>query len=227
MSIAAFIFTFIEGMLTFISPCILPMLPIYFVYMAGSVEEVSDSKKSTDLIKNSIGFVIGFTIIFVALGASASALGQFLKEYKDILTKVSAVIMIIFGLNFIGILNLKILNIEKRFNYNYNKPGFLSSIIFGIVFGFSWSYCLIGILGSVLALASNSKTLSEGVFLLFIYSMGLGVPFIISAIIFDKVKDTFKQLMKHGRIISIVSGIILIIAGTLVFMDLLKYLGTF
>lgn len=224
MGSISYFLTFIEGLLTFISPCILPMLPLYFVYLAGSSEN-NDKEKKYRLIVNSLGFVLGFTIVFVILGATATSLGYFLKSHKDILRQISGIIVILFGLNFIGILKLNFLNAEKRFSFNFEKLRFFSSVLFGIVFGFGWSPCLGALLGAALAKASNADTVWQGITLLLAYSMGLGVPFIISAVIFDKLKGAFNFIKKNGRILSVVSGILLVIIGVLIFMDILKYIS--
>ena len=220
-----YLFTFIEGILTFISPCILPMLPIYFLYLAGiSQGDVAQANKNK-LLFNSIGFVIGFTLIFVLLGATVTSIGHFLTGHKDTIRKISGIIMITFGLNFAGIIKLNFLNFEKRLEYKFIKLNFFRSIIFGMVFGFGWSPCLGAFLGSALALASNSKTVLGGIMLLVVYSMGLAIPFVLSAIVFEKIKGVFKQIQKHSGIINKASGLLLIIAGVLVFMDVLKYIN--
>lgn len=221
--------TFIEGILTFISPCILPMLPIYFLYLAGendqNLKQLNPGKSR--LLINSIGFVIGFTVVFTVLGATATSLGHFLANHRSLLEKISGIVMIVFGLNFIGILKLNFINMEKRIDFQFKSLGFISSIIFGMVFVFGWSPCLSSFLGSALALASNSKTIFQGILLLLFFSIGLGIPFIITSIIFEKVKGAFKQIQSHSRTISIVSGALLIIAGILVFTGSLKYFNFF
>lgn len=222
----SYILTFTEGILTFISPCILPMLPIYFVYLAGSSEngDTSALKDKNRIIINSLGFVAGFTMVFVALGATVTSLGHFLVSNRILLQKISGLAMILFGLNFTGIIKIGFLNGEKRINYQFGQLRFFTSVIFGIVFGFGWTPCLGAFLGSALLLAGNSNTIFQGILLLLVYSIGLGIPFTLTAILFDKVKGAFKQLQKHSRVISIVSGILLIAAGILVYTDQLKYL---
>lgn len=221
--------TFTEGILTFISPCILPMLPIYFLYLAG--ESDKEIKPLTiakgRLLVNSIGFVIGFTVIFTVLGATATSLGYFLSNHRNLLEKISGLVMILFGLNFIGILKINFLNVEKRINFQFKSLKFISSILFGMVFAFGWSPCLSSFLGSALAIASNSKTVIQGILLLFFFSIGLGIPFIITSIIFEKVKGAFKKIQEHSKTISIVSGALLIVAGILVFTGSLKYFNYF
>jgi len=220
MDLFSFIFTFFEGILTFISPCILPMLPIYFIYLAGA----NGKNTKNTLLINSVGFVVGFTIVFVMLGATVTAIGHFLSVHKDIIRKISGVVMIAFGLNFAGILKLNFLNMEKRIDHKIYNLNFFRSIVFGIVFGFGWSPCLGAFLGSALAMASNSSTMGGGMLLLFVYSIGLGIPFVISAIIFENIKSVLKEIQKHSRLISIISGLLLIIAGILVFTDSIKYI---
>lgn len=226
MSLASYLLTFTEGILTFISPCILPMLPIYFLYLAGESEKdvTAPSSKKNKLVLNSIGFVIGFTTVFIILGATVTSIGHFLANHRSMLEKISGLIMIVFGLNFAGILKIGFLNVEKRFDFKFNNLWFFSSIIFGMVFGFGWTPCLGAFLGSALLLAGNSKTVLEGTVLLLLYSIGLGIPFILSAIAFEKVKGAFRQIQKHSRVIGIVSGALLIIAGIMVFTGSLKYI---
>lgn len=227
MNAFSYILTFIEGILTFISPCILPMLPVYFLYLAGTAE--GDTKirplSKSRLVINSAGFVIGFTLVFVLLGASVTSLGQFLSGHRDLLRKISGITMMLFGLYFMGILKLRFLNIERRFEFKLDKLQFPGSILFGMVFGLGWTPCLGVFLGSALVLASNSESVLQGILLLLIYSAGLGLPFILSSILFDRARDVFKKIQAHTRTINIISGLLLIAAGVLVFTDSLKYLS--
>ena len=228
MNIFSYILTFVEGILTFISSCILPMLPIYFFYLAGSPEVGSDTAiNRRRLLKNSIGFVFGFTIIFILLGVTVTSLGHFFASNKDLMRKVSGSVMILFGVNFMGVINIKFLSRSKRMDIKFNKLDFLSSIVFGMVFGFGWTPCIGVFLGSALALAGNSKTIFQGFMLLVVYFIGLGIPFILSAIIFDKIKGTIKKIQRHSELISIISGGLLVFEGILVFTDSLKYLNYF
>lgn len=226
--------------MTFISPCILPMLPVYFMYLAGSPDQDSSEnnpgspatvpadksgiRRPSMLIVNSLGFVVGFTIVFVILGALAATLGGFFESNRNLLQKISGTVMILFGLNFTGILKIAFLNTERRFNMNTGNLKFAGSVLFGAVFGFGWSPCLGTFLGSALVLAGNSETIAQGVLLLLVYSLGLAIPFVVSAVIFDNVKGIFTWIKKNSRIISIISGILLIAAGILVFTGNLGYL---
>jgi cytochrome c-type biogenesis protein len=212
--------------LTFISPCILPMLPIYFVYLAGtSVSGEPEASGKNHMLINAFGFVIGFTIVFVILGATVTVFGHFLQNNRLLLQRVSGLVMVLFGLNFTGILKIGILNSEKRLHLKIGNLKFLSSIVFGMVFGFGWTPCLGAFLGSALILAGNSKTILQGILLLLVYSIGLGIPFIVSSIVFEKAKSAFGWLQKHSKVITVLSGLLLIAAGLLVFFDILKYLN--
>jgi len=203
------------------------MLPVYFLYLAGTAEGDAKIKalSKSRLVVNSMGFVIGFTIVFVLLGASVTTLGQFLTGHRDLLRKISGVVMMLFGLYFMGILKLGFMNMEKRFEFKLDKLRLPGSILFGMVFGFGWTPCLGAFLGSALMLASNSESVLQGILLLFIYSAGLGLPFILSSILFEKARNVFKKIQTHTRTINIVSGILLLAAGILVFFDILKYLS--
>ncbi len=218
-----YLFSFVEGIMTFISPCILPMLPIYFLYLAGtSDEDKADEKlKKSTLILNSIGFVLGFTLVFVLFGATATSLGSFLKDHRGTLKIVSGIVVFIFGLNFMGVLKIGFLNREKRLNYQFKKLNFAKSIVFGLVFAFGWTPCVSAFLAPLFALAGTSETLVKGMLILFIYSVGLGLPFIISAIIFENIKGAFRVIQRHNRIISIISGILLMAAGVALALNII------
>lgn len=228
MDFYSYAFTFIEGILTFVSPCLLPILPAYFFFLAGVPGNgvITENSGRSRLVANSVAFVIGFTIVFVTLGAAATSIGHFLREHLDIIKKISGIVMVVLGLNFMGILKLKFLNVEKRLQYDAKELNFLTAVVFGMVFAFGWTPCLGTFLGSALLLAGSTGTLYKGILLLLTYSVGLGIPFIVTAVIFDKAKDSLKKLQKHSRIISAISGIVLVLTGILVFTDSLKYLGT-
>lgn len=223
----SYLLTFTEGILTFISPCILPMLPVYFLYLAGTSEGEGASQIDVNrsrLLMNSLGFVAGFTLAFILLGAAAAALGSMLENGRPLFQKISGVIMVLFGLHYMGILRIGFLNTEKRFRIKTDRLKFAGSVLFGFVFGFGWSPCLGPFLGSAMMLAGNSGTIAKGMLLLLVYSIGLAIPFVISAVIFENVRGVFDWLKKHTRVISIISGILLIVAGILVFTDRIKYL---
>lgn len=211
--------SFLEGIITFVSPCLLPMLPIYISYFAGGKEK--DTKR---VIKNSIGFILGFTVVFVLLGALAGTLGSLLNEYKTVVNIVTGLIVIFFGLNFLGIFKLNIFKGIK--SANTNNLGFFSSFLFGVVFSIGWTPCVGAFLGSALMMATSQGSIAQGVFMLLLYSLGLGIPFFISAILIDKLKSTFNFIKKHYNIINTVSGILLVAVGVLMATGLLgKFLN--
>jgi len=203
-----YLIAFLEGVITFVSPCLLPMLPIYVSYFAGG-----EGNRKKALI-GSIGFVLGFTTVFVALGALAGTLGGLLREYRVAVNIVTGSIVILFGLNFLGVLKLKIFRGSQREIVNKDM-GFLSAILFGIVFSLGWTPCVGAFLGSALMLASQQGHVLEGMLMLLVYSAGLGIPFIISAVLIDKLKSAFDFIKKHYSVINIISGSLLVILGIL------------
>ena len=216
-----YLLTFAEGILTFISPCILSMLPVYLLYLAGTPAGPGTSAPSgkNRLIVNSLGFVTGFTLVFVSLGAAASMMGTLLQRNRPLLLMISGSFMIIFGLNFMGVLKIDFLNSEKRFAPKVDDLRFWGSVLFGIIFGFGWSPCLGTFLGAALALAGSSETVPEGMLLLLVYSAGLAIPFIVSAAIFENIRTLFAWFSRNGRTIRIISGILLTAAGIWFFKD--------
>lgn len=204
-----YIISFLEGIITFISPCLLPMLPIYVSYFAGSGQR--DVKKT---LKNAIGFVLGFTVVFVLMGAFAGTIGSFLKQYQTVVNIVSGLIVIIFGLNFIGVLKLNLFKGMSN-NMNTDNLGFFSSFTFGIVFSVGWTPCVGAFLGSALAMASQQGQTVAGMIMLLCYSLGLGIPFVLSAILIDNLKNTFNFIKKNYKVINIICGTMLIVIGIL------------
>lgn len=200
---------FLEGIITFISPCLLPMLPIYISYFAGGGEE---STRKT--LRGALGFVVGFTIVFVALGALAGTVGGFLKEHQTAVNIVSGLIVVFFGLHFLGIFKL---NIFKGIGLDVNTTdmGFLSALVFGVVFSLGWTPCVGAFLGSALMLASQQGHVLQGMLMLFAYSLGLGIPFIFSAVLINYLKSAFDWIKEHYNIINQISGTFLIIVGIL------------
>ena len=204
-----YVISFLEGVVTFISPCLLPMLPIYISYFAGGGER---SVKKT--LSGALGFVTGFTIVFVALGALAGTLGSLLKEYQTAVNIVSGLIVIFFGLNFLGVFKL---NLFKGSNHKVNTKnmGFFSAMLFGIIFSVSWTPCVGAFLGSALMLASQQGHVGEGVVMLLVYSLGLGIPFVLSAVLIDYLKFAFQWIKQHYGVINTVCGILLVLLGVL------------
>lgn len=201
--------SFLEGIITFISPCLLPMLPIYISYFAGGGE-----RKTGRTLANAFGFVLGFTLVFMAMGALAGTLGSFLKTYQRAVNIVSGLLVIVFGLNFLGIFNIPLFR-GARGSVNKQNMGFFSALLFGIVFSLGWTPCVGAFLGSALALASQQGHVVEGMLMLLAYSLGLGIPFVFSALLIDYLKSAFDFIKKHYRIINAVSGGLLVLIGVL------------
>lgn len=204
-----YLLSFLEGIITFISPCLLPMIPIYISYFAGGGE-----KKTKKTVITAIGFVIGFTVVFSFMGALAGTIGIILIKYQRIVNLFSGLIVIFFGLNYLGIFNINIFN-GIKIRLNLNNLGFFSAMLFGIVFSLGWTPCVGTFLGSALILASQQAYILEGMLMLLFYSFGLGIPFIISAVLIDKLKTTFDFIKSNYKVINLISGILLIIMGIL------------
>ncbi len=228
-----YLMTFVEGLLTFISPCVLPMIPMYLTYLIGEnrdteikLDENKQTKKETDkkqinkksnkkLYLNSLFFILGFTVIFMLLGLFSSTLGVFLVKYKLYINIVFGVLLIIFGLNFIGIFKLGFLNTEKKIKKEIRTFNILTSFLFGLVFALGWTPCVGPFLASAMMRAASKGTILIGGVLLAIYSLGIGIPFFLSAVFLAKLKSTFSFIKKHYKIINYISGAILIILGVL------------
>lgn len=210
---------FLEGIITFISPCLLPMLPIYVTYFAGQTHE--DNKYT--VIINALGFVLGFTVIFVLLGAFAGSLGGLLIQYSNIVNIIGGVIIILFGLNFMDLLHIPFLNTNHQINMDHSQAGFFSAMLFGIVFSIGWTPCVGAFLGSALMMAASSGDTLKGVLMLLSFSIGLGVPFVISAVLIERMKSTFDFIKRHYQVINRVSGGLLVLIGIMMATGLLGY----
>ena len=211
---------FLEGIITFISPCLLPMLPIYLSYFAGGGER---STKNT--LRGAFGFVAGFTIVFVLLGALAGTVGSFLKVHQTAVNIVSGLIVVFLGLNFLGVFQINLFRGTRR-SIGTSNMGFFSALIFGIAFSLGWTPCVGAFLGSALMLASQQGHVMEGMGMLFVYSLGLGIPFILSAVLIDYLKSAFDWIKRHYDKINKVSGFFLILVGILMATGMMgKLLG--
>jgi cytochrome c-type biogenesis protein len=215
-----YVISFLEGIVTFISPCLLPMLPIYISYFAGGGERTTGKT-----LKGALGFVTGFTLIFVALGALAGTLGSFLRQYQTVVNIVSGLIVVIFGLSFLGLFKLNIFKGSQR-SMDTQKMGFFAALLFGMIFSIGWTPCVGAFLGSALILASQQGHVVEGMLMLLAYSLGLGIPFILSAVLIDYLKSAFNWIKKHYSIINAVSGALLIVIGILMMTGMLNRLLT-
>jgi len=219
------IVVFIEGMASFLSPCVLPLMPIYLGYLTGGVLEdikPNDTNLKKIVFINSIGFLLGLTIVFVALGATATALGKFLYFNSNIIRKIGGIIIIIFGLYHMGIIKIRALDVQRRFSFKSNTPGFINLVIIGMAFSFGWTPCIGAILGSVLMMAASLDSYVEGIYLLAIYSLGFSIPFLFASMFLNAILKRINNLDKYMYIIKVVSGILLIIMGILVYTNYLN-----
>jgi len=215
-----YIIAFLEGIITFISPCLLPMLPIYISYFAGGGE-----RSTGRTLKGALGFVTGFTVIFVTLGALAGTVGSFLREYQTAVNIVSGLIVIFFGLNFLGVLRINLFRGGHR-SVSTGSMGFFSALLFGMIFSIGWTPCVGAFLGSALLLASQQGHVLTGMAMLLCYSIGLGIPFLLSALLIDRLKGAFDWIKQHYGIINTICGCLLIAVGILMATGMLGRLLT-
>jgi len=221
---------FMAGILSFISPCVLPLVPVYLGIMSRNAIYKGERMKISDRLYafiNSLLFVLGFSIVFIALGSTAAFIAQFIKNYLSIIGRVGGAVLIVFGLHYVGLFKISFLNIEKRLNMPEKlKTGYLWSFIFGVIFSFGWVPCVGMILSAILLLASRMETFAQGIFLLVIYSAGLGLPFILASIFISFFSNLLKRINRHLNIISIISGVFLIALGIIFAADaMFKIMG--
>ncbi|GMR03182.1 MAG: cytochrome c biogenesis protein CcdA [Thermodesulfovibrionia bacterium] len=209
---------FLAGVVSFLSPCVLPLIPSYISYISGVTFEDLTSGQDSKKIKlitlvNSVLFVLGFSFVFIALGASTSFLGSILFQYQDWMRIIGGVIVIIFGLFIAGFLDIGFLMKEKKFMVQGKPSGFAGSFLIGVTFGAGWTPCIGPILGSILIAASSAGSVAGGMELLSVYSAGLAIPFLLSALLFNSFLNYFKILLKYMNLIKLIGGIIIIIFG--------------
>lgn len=202
-----YLISFVEGIITFISPCLLPMLPIYISYFAGGGQR---STKQT--LVTALGFVLGFTLLFVGMGALAGTLGSFLKRYQTAVNLISGAVVILFGLNFMGVLKLNLFGGMKN-SVDTSNLSFFSAVLFGVIFSVGWTPCVGAFLGSALMLASQQGSTLVGMGMLLCYSLGLGVPFLMSAVLIDQMKGAFDLVKRNYDRINRICGGFLILIG--------------
>ena len=217
------VIAFGAGLISFLSPCVLPLIPGYISYISGSSLNELIEKKSVNIFPI-ILFTLGFSLVFISFGATASFLGSVILNNSYELRIASGIIIIIFSLHILGIINLNFLNYEKRI-YTEKKSGIFSSILVGMAFGFGWTPCIGPILGSILALASTEQSLNRGIFLLVFYSLGLAIPFIISGYLIQKFLVFSKNFKKNISLVSKLGGVILLATGILILTNKLQSLG--
>jgi len=223
------VFIFVQGMASFFSPCVLPLIPAYLTYLTGQSAEImmQDPKAHRSLILNGLFFVIGFSLVFVALGAAASGIGRFLMRNNQLFKQISGIIIIFFGLFHMGLIPIKFLNYERRLDYTPRASGLLSSLLMGMGFSFAWTPCVGPVLSAVLVLAGQSSTIGDGIFLLSLYSLGLGIPFLALTVFIKTVWKYLRGIFRYMRIIKVVSGGLLVLIGILILTDTFMLLGSF
>jgi len=226
----ALLIAFIAGLLSFLSPCVLPIIPSYIAYIAGvSLKDLNDeasrSRARRAIIANSLLFILGFSSIFILSGAVAGVLGGFLLQFKDFLRVAGGVLIIVLGLYVIGVLKLPFLDVEKRVNLNKKPAGYFGSFLVGTIFAAAWVPCVGPILGSILLLAASGQTAGWGILLLLSYSLGLAVPFFLTSLALNSALIYFKRIEKHMGLIVAVSGAFLIIIGLLLVTNKLQIIS--
>jgi cytochrome c-type biogenesis protein len=225
---------FLAGLLSFLSPCVLPLIPGYLSFISGvTIDELSDSTRRGEqtrrLILNTVFFVVGFSIVFVVLGIGASSIGKWLQTHLQLFNRIAGVVVFLFGLHVAGVFRISALNYEKRFHLQGTgkKKGVWGALLIGVAFAFGWTPCIGPILGSILTLAAQQASVGQGVWLLIVYSAGLGIPFILTAVLFNYLIGAFGFIKRHFRAVEIVSGALLMAVGVLIFFNLLQRLSSF
>ncbi|HDI51020.1 cytochrome c biogenesis protein CcdA [candidate division KSB1 bacterium] len=220
----------LAGLTSFISPCVLPLVPAYISFISGvSVEDLVETDRkhrgTQKIALKSLIFILGFSLIFILLGASATFIGKFLLSQLHFFTKVGGVIIVIFGLHLTGIFKIRFLNYEKRFHTRGNQLGVVGIFGLGIAFAFGWSPCIGPILAAILALASTQETVLQGVLLLSFYSLGLAIPFFLTGLATSSLLRFFSSLKRHFRTVEIISGLFLVLIGVMIFFNLFSILS--
>jgi cytochrome c-type biogenesis protein len=223
---------FSAGLLSFVSPCVLPLVPSYISYISGlSIEQLSSSEERSrhkrEIIVNALLFIAGFSIVFIAFGASASLIGQWLITYQDFVRKLGGVLIVIFGLYLLGVLNLSFLSAEKRFHFKSRPAGYAGSVLVGVAFAAGWTPCVGPVLGTILLYASTTDSLLNGVLLLASYSLGLALPLFATALGVDRFLAAFKQVRAYLWGVSAVCGVMLIVVGSLIYLNSLTIVTSF
>lgn len=220
---------FAAGLLSFLSPCVLPLIPTYLTYLAGhTLEQLADQKSGrARLMANAFLFVLGFSTIFVAFGAGASTLGRFLLENQRLVAKLAGVVVMVLGLNTAGVINLAFLSREARVDIKPRAAGLGSSFLLGLAFSAGWTPCIGPILASILVLASTQTTVAQGVVLLGAYSAGLAVPFLAAALVLSRSPGLVRRLYRYLPAIKIVSGWLLVAVGAMIYFGLFNRLARF
>lgn len=220
---------FAGGILSFISPCVLPLVPSYISFITGiSFEELTNPEQAEHpkrlrniILLNSLMFILGFSTVFVVvLGSSAQLFGHVFLEYQDVIRKIGGVVIVILGIHIMGVINFNILQRDKRMHFFRDKPeGFLGSFLVGVGFAAGWTPCIGPILSAIFAVAATSENQFSGIILFIAYSMGLAIPFLLTALGVNTFLKHFQRLKKHMRMVSIFTGLLLIVTGVLIFFN--------
>jgi cytochrome c-type biogenesis protein len=227
---------FVAGVLSFISPCVLPLIPGYLSFVSGvTLDEMRGTGTAPAASANvrrhavfmSIAFVLGFSLVFVSLGASATAIGALLMDHLSLLGKIAGVVIILFGLHMMGVLKIGLLYSEKRMQTSAKPAGFFGAMLVGIAFAFGWTPCIGPILSAILVVASTQETVGQGVQLLAVYSAGLGVPFIATSLAINKFLAASARIRRHYHTIEVVSGAFMIVVGVLIFTNKFTIIAQF
>lgn len=217
MNDVGIVFALAAGLLSFFSPCVFPLLPAYITHLTGGgIENAKLQVDRRKLYFRSFGFIIGFSMVFIALGASASFIGMVLMNYRVIIMQIAGLLIIIFGLQMAGLLNFKFLLMEKKFHTKSDSKGMLGSVLLGMAFASGWSPCVGLALSSILLLASSSDTLSQGILLLSAYSLGMAIPFFIISVVISYSLKTIRKINKYLSKLAFVNGMIMVALGFLV-----------
>ena len=222
---------FVAGLISFLSPCVLPLVPAYLSYITGvSVEDLreTETQRSAPLMRrvllHSLLFILGFTLVFVVLGASATTLGRAIQRHHRLFLQIAGVVIIIFGLHLTGLFKIGLLYREKRF-HNAGKAGVVGSFVIGLAFAFGWTPCIGPILAGILTIAATRATVTQGMLLLTIYSLGLGVPFLLVGLSVNRFFSFYQSFKKHLRVVEVFSGVLLILIGGLILTNNLNWLA--
>ena len=223
---------FSAGLLSFVSPCVLPLVPSYISYVTGlSIEQLTDStarsKLKKTIVVNALLFIGGFSAVFISFGASASFIGQALVTYQDVVRRIGGIVIVVFGLYLLGILNISFLKMEHRFQFRSRPAGYVGSFLIGVAFAAGWTPCVGPVLGTILLYASTTESMMNGVLLLTSYSLGLGVPLFVTALGVDRFLAYFKQARMYLWGVSTVSGVMLIVVGVMIYANSLTMITGF
>jgi cytochrome c-type biogenesis protein len=232
MENVSLIMAFGGGLLSFFSPCVLPVIPSYVSYITGiSFEDLTGEQDKGRIrkvtLKNSLFFIAGFSLIFILLGASSSFLGRILSDYQDIIRKVGGVMIVIMGLYIAGILKIGFLMQDKRLHLQNKPAGLLGSFLVGTAFAAGWTPCIGPVLGSILLYASTANSVTSGIELLTAYALGLGIPFLITSLAINTALSYFKKINRYMRVVSVVSGLFLVVVGIMLFTGTFNVLSQY